>query len=385
MVQVGPRAATSAAPASPHAPPASDQPSAPVTEERAETRRRYSIEIPIDPEYLPFIGLMFVGLVLRFWDLGYKALHHDESLHAFYAWRLFDGQGYVHDPMMHGPLLFELNALVYLLFGSSDFTARLVPALFGVALIGLPFFLRHELGKAGAIAASGILVISPAFLYFSRFIRHDIYVDFETLLLAIGVFRYLATGQRSWFYTACVAAALLFATKEDFYISGFVPFAFLLGSWFLLKGDKRLLYRARVRSLGVQAWRGGLLFILLLNLGLYTTFLTNPRGICTAIVTLPLDSCSGLKGALNYWLDQQDFARGGQPWFYYFMLLPLYEFVPLILVAMFALLAWIGLGAVPAASPVAQQSVTLQRLALSVLIAAIAGGLFYLASRWGSA
>src|SRR5437762_11156366 len=53
----------------------------------------------IDPEYLPFIGLMFVGLVLRFWDLGYKALHHDESLHAFYAWRLFDGQGYVHDPM----------------------------------------------------------------------------------------------------------------------------------------------------------------------------------------------------------------------------------------------------------------------------------------------
>ncbi len=463
MVQVGPRAATSAAPASPHAPPASDQPSAPVTEERAETRRRYSIEIPIDPEYLPFIGLMFVGLVLRFWDLGYKALHHDESLHAFYAWRLFDGQGYVHDPMMHGPLVFELNALVYLLFGSSDFTARLVPALFGVALIGLPFFLRHELGKAGAIAASGILVISPAFLYFSRFIRHDIYVDFETLLLAIGVFRYLATGQRSWFYTACVAAALLFATKEDFYISGFVPFAFLLGSWFLLKGDKRLLYRARVRSLGVQAWGSGLLIFLVINIVLYTTFLTNPRGICTAIVTLPLDSCSGLKGALNYWLDQQDFARGGQPWFYYFMLLPLYEFVPLILgvlaifrvrgrqfffwyctfwfvaglliyswagekmpwmlpqitlplvllagrllgewsdagwgrraltsrglatgglilVAMFALLAWIGLGAVPAASPVAQQSVTLQRLALSVLIAAIAGGLFYLASRWG--
>src|SRR5204863_2600145 len=110
-------------------------------------------------------------------------------------------------------------------------------------VIGLPFLIRREMGKAGAIAASAIFVISPAFLYFSRFIRHDIYVDFFTLLLVIGVFRYLATGQRSWFYTAVVSAALLFATKEDFYISGFIPFAFLAASWFLLRGDRKLLFR----------------------------------------------------------------------------------------------------------------------------------------------
>src|SRR5438132_5161813 len=55
----------------------------------------------------------------------------------------------------------------------------------------------------------------------------------------------------------------------------------------------------------------------------------------------------------------------------------------LVLLAMFALLAWIGLGAASAPSPVAQQSVTLQRLALAVLIAAVAGGLVYLGPRWG--
>ncbi|MCA1644527.1 MAG: hypothetical protein LC797_03340, partial [Chloroflexi bacterium] len=133
MVQVGPRAATSAT-TIPDAPPViPDQGYAPpeAPDARKPLRRRYSVEIPIDPEYLPFLGLMFVGLVLRFWDLGAKAFHHDESLHAFYSWRLYDGQGYVHDPMMHGPLLFELNALIYLLFGASDFTARLVPALVG--------------------------------------------------------------------------------------------------------------------------------------------------------------------------------------------------------------------------------------------------------------
>ena len=61
-------------------------------QQRGLFRRRYSVEIPIDPEYLPFLGLMFLGLMLRFWDLGAKAFHHDESLHAFYSWRLFDGE-----------------------------------------------------------------------------------------------------------------------------------------------------------------------------------------------------------------------------------------------------------------------------------------------------
>jgi len=298
----------------------------------AETRRRhYTLELPIDPEYLPFIALMLVGLVLRFWGLGDKAFHHDESLHAFYSWRLYDGQGYVHDPMMHGPLLFELNALAYLLFGASDFTARLVPALLGTAVIGMPYFLRHELGRAGAIATSVLLVISPAFLYFSRFIRHDIYVDAFTLMMVIGAFRYLATGNRSWFYTTCVSAALLFATKEDFYISGFILFLFLAGSWFLLKGERRLLFRARVRALGVRSWVIGATTFVAINLLLYTTFFTNLQGVCTALVSLPLNGCSGSTGALSYWLSQQDYARGGQPWFYYFMLLPLYEFVPLLI------------------------------------------------------
>ena len=59
MVQVGPRAATSAAPQTPAAPPATPDQAQPVVEDRPK-RRRYSVEIPIDPEYLPFIGLMFV-------------------------------------------------------------------------------------------------------------------------------------------------------------------------------------------------------------------------------------------------------------------------------------------------------------------------------------
>ena len=56
----------------------------------------------------------------------------------------------------------------------------------------------------------------------------------------------------------------------------------------------------------------------------------------------------------------------------------------LVLLAMFALLAWVGLGAAPAGRRRSRsRACTLQRLALAVLVAAVAGGLVYLAPRWG--
>ena len=55
---------------------------------------------------------------------------------------------------------------------------------------------------------------------------------------------------------------------------------------------------------------------------LYTSFFTNLDGFY-----------SGNWGALDYWLSQQDVARGEQPWFYYLMLLSAYEFLPLVFAA----------------------------------------------------
>src|SRR5712692_11412858 len=77
--------------------------------------RQVSAVIPIDREAFAFVCLTLFAGVLRFWDLGTRMLHHDESLHAVYSYYLYIGKGYVHDPMMHGPFLFEFNALVYFL------------------------------------------------------------------------------------------------------------------------------------------------------------------------------------------------------------------------------------------------------------------------------
>lgn len=52
----------------------------------------------------------------------------------------------------------------------------------------------------------------------------------------------------------------------------------------------------------------------------FTTFLTNGYGIA-----------SGLIGSLGYWLKQHDVERGGQPQYYYLIMVSLYEYLPLLL------------------------------------------------------
>ncbi|HEY68208.1 MAG TPA: hypothetical protein G4N97_08065, partial [Thermoflexia bacterium] len=54
---------------------------------------------------------------------------------------------------------------------------------------------------------------------------------------------------------------------------------------------------------------------------LFTTVFTNGTGIA-----------SGLVGSMGYWLAQQEVERGGQPWYYYLLVMvPLYEYLPLLL------------------------------------------------------
>ncbi len=77
--------------------------------------------------------LLLIAGAMRFWDLGSRAMHHDESLHAVYSWYLYTGRGYEHFPMMHGPFQFHANAFIFFLFGDSDYTARLIYSLYGTA------------------------------------------------------------------------------------------------------------------------------------------------------------------------------------------------------------------------------------------------------------
>ena len=171
--------------------------------------------------------LLAAAAVMRLWDLGSRALHHDESLHAQYAWNLYSGQGYAHDPMMHGPFQMEAIAGVFYVLGDSDYTARLVSAAAGTALVALPIFFRARLGRIGALLASVMLAFSPTLLYFSRFARNDVIMALWALGLVISMWRYVDEGKPRYLYFAAGLLALAFTTKETSYMLVVVLSAYL--------------------------------------------------------------------------------------------------------------------------------------------------------------
>lgn len=183
------------------------------------------LERPIHPalpaltnEVVLFGLVILLAIATRFYDLGTRVMSHDESLHTYYSWLLFRGQGYQHTPMMHGPFQFHIIALTYFLFGVSDFTARIPAALFGIATVWIIWYWRHFLGKAGAIIAALLMVISPYMLFYSRYVRNESYVAFSGVVMLYATLRYLETGKYKYLFFFTAALLLHYVTKETSYI-----------------------------------------------------------------------------------------------------------------------------------------------------------------------
>ncbi len=186
----------------------------------------------LDWEKALYIALFVLAVLTRFWDLGARAISHDESLHAYYSWELYRGQGFSHTPLMHGPFKFHVNALIYALFGVDDFTARIAPALFGVALVMTPYLFRPWLGRRGALVTAFLILISPSILYHARYIRDEVYMLLFGALMLWAMLSHIRTRQRKWLYLLAVLTALMYVTMEAsfIYIAIFGLFAVVLAA-----------------------------------------------------------------------------------------------------------------------------------------------------------
>lgn len=379
-------------------------------------------------ETLTYGVILLFGAVIRFYDLGSRAIHHDESLHAKFSYDLANGVKFFHEPFMHGTFQFMGNAAVMKLLGDSDYTARVLAATMGTGLILLPFLLRNYLGRLGTIVAAMFIAVSPTLFYFSRFTREDIYTAFWTLALVVCVWRYLATRNDGWLFGCAAMLAFSFVTKETTFMTALVFLVFLnymvaveVGAKVAdaLEFDDTLRRFAVIAALFPVAWvmvvvwpflgrwreryrlewpAAGTLLLVLgtlaapqftagltqkilgdgLGIGWFKSagfdsapgdhvadgektmaqtsllamiFLTAYVGmlwdlrrwlICggifyfiftfffTTAFTNMAGFWSGIWGSLDYWLQEQHTRRGDQPEYYYFILLPVYEFMPLI-------------------------------------------------------
>ena len=318
--------------------------------------------------------IIVLAMGTRLWDLAWRAYCHDESIHASWSWDLYTGKGYRHNPVYHGPFYYHLTAFAFFLFGDSDTTGRLPAAIFGVATVILVLYLRKWLGRWGTLAAIALMTLSPIMMHRSRYIRDDPWPIVFEIILFIAILFYMEKRQDKYLYVIAAAMSLAFASKETAFIYQAIFGSFLF--FFLL---------FRLRRNGKESWRkdpifdlvvligtlilplaspfpikllgfdptdystqgivrSGIIFLIVLGISaaiglwwdrrrwlisagifylifisLFTTMFTNGQGFAT-----------GMIGSLGYWLQQQEVKRGGQPWFYYFLLIPMYDFLVLL-------------------------------------------------------
>ncbi|MEZ0397230.1 MAG: flippase activity-associated protein Agl23 [Anaerolineales bacterium] len=219
--------------------------------------------IPFNLETLTIAVIFLAAVVSRFYDLGARAISHDEVNHVVPAYAFYQNGNYSYDPLSHGPLQFHMMALSYFLFGDDDFTSRIPAATFSVAvvLVGMLLFRRY-FGRAGAIAAGLMLLISPFMLYYGRYARNEVYIVMWGLLTLYAILRYLEKGERWALFLFTAANAFHFVDKATSYIFAAMELIFL-AVYLLDRLTRREWPRPRLRqafiillSLSILLWAG---------------------------------------------------------------------------------------------------------------------------------
>jgi uncharacterized protein (TIGR03663 family) len=184
---------------------------------------------------LSSLGILIVGALLRLYNLSLVPLHHDEGVNGnFLVILVREGaKKYQYNPEnYHGPTLYFFSAVIPWIvrffggkaagdaYGLTTFNIRLVTAAFGIATIWLALLLRKRIGTIGALAAAGLIAISPGGVYLSRYFIHESLFVFFTLGIVVTSLKYYDTGRANYLILASISAALMVATKETWVMNG---------------------------------------------------------------------------------------------------------------------------------------------------------------------
>ncbi|KQC03342.1 MAG: glycosyl transferase [Methanoculleus sp. SDB] len=270
-----------------------------------------------------FLLLFLIALIARFTLLDLKLFHHDEAVHAWFSWRLQTLGTYSYDPVYHGPFLYYVTAGMFSLFGTSDLVGRIIPALAGALLIPLvyPIYRLGYIGGRQAVGAALFLAVSPDMVYFSRFLRNDIFIVFFSLVLLVAALYYFERGERKYLIIGAAAAGLGMCAKEN------MPIVIAtFGSYLVYAVWRRTLILPR-------RWKADLVIGIMVAAGImvvfYSSFLQHPEILA-----------DGWLRAIEHWTSMHQQQRLGGPPYFYLLLFVLYE-LPVLLLAGCAVLQFL--------------------------------------------
>ncbi len=264
-----------------------------------------------------FLLIFLLGIFLRFYTLDLKLFHHDEAIHAWFSYRLMTEGIYSYEPMYHGPFLYYVTAGMFKLFGDADLIARILPAILGVAIIPLIYWIYRlgYLDRRQTLVAALFIAVSPSMVYFSRFLRHDIFQLFFTVLILAALLAYAERGRFRYALLTGLAIGCGMTLKEDMPIFLLVLATF--GTYLLLTKKIKV----------PETWLRDTIAVVLVALSVMVIFYSSFGAHFGIIETGWID-------AYKHWASMHGMCRICGPWFFYILLFLLYE-VPIFLLAVY--------------------------------------------------
>jgi uncharacterized protein (TIGR03663 family) len=161
------------------------------------------------------IGITLLSLVVRLWGLSDRIFHWDEGRVGYWILRYHETGQFQYRPIIHGPFIQHVDALLFHVVPATDFWARFPVAVVAAGVPLTAWLLRRHLDEIELVALGLLLTLDPLLLYYSRFMRSDALVGaFAFAAFALLVRAY--DTRRPWLgYAAVVSLAFAFGSKEN--------------------------------------------------------------------------------------------------------------------------------------------------------------------------
>lgn len=163
-----------------------------------------------------FLAILAACCLTRLVALGERPIMHDEALFTYYAHeQYYKTLTYEYLPILHGPAHLLLQSIIWHLFGVTDWTMRLQPALLGIAGLFWVISFRPWLGRTGTWFSAAFYTLSPGIGFFQRFFREDGLFLFTSLWIVASAAHWWRTRRPAWLASLVVACTVLFCNKES--------------------------------------------------------------------------------------------------------------------------------------------------------------------------
>jgi hypothetical protein len=179
------------------------------------TNGRSAPQVGLTGANVLFLVIGGAAAIMRLTDLGNLPLSPGEAAQALQVWGF--GRSGSEMLLTGSPAYFSISKLFIQIFGDSDAVVRLMPALFGVGIVLLPWLWQKRLGTVGALTTSVLFAVSPLQSVIARTAGGDAAAMFALLLLLIAAFCYRDSADKRWLYSLAAAFGLGMATSPLFF------------------------------------------------------------------------------------------------------------------------------------------------------------------------